>query len=509
MQFSRIVGKIDPKIIHQCEENLTKVFLQLGTGPEQTHFNGSLGGDPLIFSLVVPTEHIATCNIPTAATDGRRFYWNPKWLNSKSLTGIRLVCYHESGHALYMHPQRRGSRIAKLWNIAVDYIVNGMMMEDLKIRKKQDHEVHSIFVKHLGNYLTLPQCVEMFQNPLAPIPGMENFEPDPETETVSLPDPNDDRELTEKEKQELERQAARYTFFYADPNLPEEMKRPEKIYDLLFQALPKCYKCGRVGVFTLPDWKCEDPSHEHDKGKGCDACCRSYDVLSQGATIDEHMDANEDPDKMAKRIADAIRAAKQMAGRVPSGLEDELGALTAPRIRWQDSIHTQLVRVRNGNSKNDWSRFRTRPMFAGLLVPRRNGMIARAGCLLDTSASMSRDDMTFGISQLQSLDERSEICITPADAEIIWSKTVKVRSPKASELMKVKPVGRGGTCFGNYFSEYEKYIGKQDFLIIISDGGLLNDDVERMVNPGIPVYWVITSESVFKPPFGKVFALRG
>jgi predicted metal-dependent peptidase len=505
MQFSRIVGKIDPKIINQCEENLTQVFLQLGTAPEANYFKGSLGGDPLVFALVVPTEHIATCNIPTAGTDGKRFYWNPKWLNNKSLTGIRLVCYHESGHALYMHPQRRGSRIPILWNIAIDYIVNGMAMEDLKIRLKDDQKVRECFVKHLGNYLTLPQCIEMFKNPLAPLPGLENFEPDQDTEIVPLPDPNDDRELTEKEKQELDRRAAKYTFFYADPNLSEEMKRPEKIYEVLLQALPKCPKCGRAGIFVPPDTEpCTEPDHQHGEGN-CDTCCNGYDVLNQGSTIDEHIDATEDPAKMAKRISDAIRAAKQMAGRVPSGLEDELGILTAPRIRWQDSVRTQLTKIRNGNSKNDWTRFRHRPMFAGLLVPRRNGMVARAGCLLDTSGSMSREDMAFGISQLQSLDERSEITVCFCDAEPYFDKLVKLRSINASELSKLKPIGRGGSVFDTFFNEFEKRMDKQDFLIVITDGYW---DPKGLKEPSIPVYWVVVAPSDFKPGFGKVFSLR-
>jgi predicted metal-dependent peptidase len=245
-----------------------------------------------------------------------------------------------------------------------------------------------------------------------------------------------------------------------------------------------------------------------DEHEGCDTCCSGYDVLGQGATLDEHMDASEEPDKMAKRISDAIRAAKQMAGRIPSGLEDELGALTAPKIRWQDFVRTQLVKCRNGNSRNDWTRFRSRPLFAGILVPRRNGMVSRFGCLLDTSASMSREDMAYGLSQLQSLDERSEGVVVSADCEIYWQQATKLRSVKASELMKIKPIGRGGTCLSSFVNEYESHIGKQDFLILITDGFLLKEDVENMRQPSVPVYWVITNDSVFDPPFGRAFNLH-
>ena len=66
-------------------------------------------------------------------------------------------------------------------------------------------------------------------------------------------------------------------------------------------------------------------------------------------------------------------------------------------------------------------------MFSGLLVPKRKSYYAHFGCLLDTSGSMSKDDMAFGLSQLQSLDERSEGTIVPADADIYWDDATKIK----------------------------------------------------------------------------------
>jgi predicted metal-dependent peptidase len=510
MKFSRIIGKIDPELIKSAQDKLTRVFLELGSRMEVETAGTMLGGDPLIFSLVVPIEHVATMNIPTAATDGRRFYWNPQWVCNISLLGNRLASYHESGHALYMHPQRRGSRIPKLWNIAVDYIVNGMAMEDLKIRLKSDVKAAEYFVKGLGNFLTLQQCIEMYKNPFAPIAGSENWIPDPEEHScphTPLPAPDDDRELTEDEKKELERRSQKTTFYFADPNLPEDMKRPEMIYDALLQHLPKCPECGRVGVYFKPDEpikKCEE-EHKHHT---CPSCCNGFDLFDLGDTVDEHMDCGEDPEKLAKRMSDAIEAAKKMAGRVPKGLEDELGILTAPRIRWQDVIRTRLVKVRNGNARNDWTRFRSRPMFAGLMTPKRTNCVANFIALLDTSGSMSKEDRTFGVSQLQSLDERSEGWIVCSDSEIYWSQATKLRRCNAETLKSAKIVGNGGTMFASFFSDYEKKLGKADFLIVMSDGFLLDQDIAEMKDPGIPVYWLITSGSSFHAPFGFVYDLK-
>ena len=224
---------------------------------------------------------------------------------------------------------------------------------------------------------------------------------------------------------------------------------------------------------------------------------RGIDAIAYGAIVD---DLGEDRPGM--------EAARKMAGHVPAALEDELGKLTAPKVTWQDIIRTRLLKARAGNGRNDWTRFRTRPMFTGLLVPKRKSYYAHFGCLLDTSGSMGKEDMAFGLSQLASLDERSEGTIVPADAQIYWDKVTKVKKANFEELSKVKVFGRGGTKFSEFFSDYEQNIGKCDFLIVITDGFLIDSDVAEMKNPGVDVIWLITSGSLFNPPFGRAFDLR-
>lgn len=564
MKFSRIIGKVDPKLVHQAEEKLSKVFLELGTRYDNEHIGTGMGGDPLIFGLMYPVDHVCTLNMPTAATDGKRFYWNPKFVCKLSLIGLRIVCSHEAWHALYMHPQRRGSRNPKLWNIAVDYIVNGTVMDDFRARKMDPKDN---FTKHLGKYMTLPQYAEMLKNPFAK--QYDDMRAGDQTDpSVELPSPSEDRELTPKEIKELEKREKASKVYFADPDIEPEMRRPEKIYDYLLSLLPKCPDCGRIGMYQKPssgkdkgkgqgqkpdkgeedkekekkDAKgqdkhdhgdgapCDCPDHDkgqdgqeqgdgqgdgdqdgqgQGKGKGCcGSCGGGMDIFGFGSTLDDHMDTEEDEEKLAKRVADAMDTAKRMAGHVPAALEDELGKLIAPKVTWQDIIRARILKARAGNGRNDWTKFRTRPIFAGLLIPKRKSFFANFACLLDTSGSMSRDDMAFGLSQLAALDEKSEGTIIPADAKIYWDKATKIKKANAEEISKVKIYGRGGTKFAEFFSEYEKNVGKCDFLIVITDGFLLDSDFAEMKNPGIDVIWLITSGAVFKPPFGRAFDLR-
>ena len=61
---------------------------------------------------------------PTAATDGRKFYYNSEFIKSLPQKQIEFLVGHEVLHAVYDHMGRRGDRDPRLWNIADDYCVN-------------------------------------------------------------------------------------------------------------------------------------------------------------------------------------------------------------------------------------------------------------------------------------------------------------------------------------------------------------------------------------------------
>lgn len=568
MKFTKVVGKIDKNLVAKAEEVLGKVFLKLGAKYDNPATDPIIGGgDPLIFALVYPAEHICTMSIDTAATDGKRFYWNPKFLLKHTQTGLRFLCTHESGHAIYMHPARRGSRNPRLWNIAVDYIVNGMIFDDCKARGKNGED---LFSKHLGRFMTLSNYIKFIKDPFSPPPGFEDLDLSKVGKAAPTISRNPMKELTEQQMKDLDKEDKTPPFFFGDPGLEDDMKSPEKIYNLLYQEMPKCPDCGTLGMVKLPpkgnkkdksnggkkekgdgdksdqqgkgdgkqdqkdgqDQGDQDGQGQGDQngqqgqgqspgqggccGSGCPTCGSGgdgdgegyADIFGLGGQLDDHIDTEETQEKLAKRIAEAMETAKRMAGSVPAAFEDELGQLTAPKIKWQDVIRGTIRRVKEGKDRSDWNRFKTRPMFSGLLVPKRKCYTASFGCLFDTSGSMSQDDIAYGLSQLQSLDEGNEGFATPADCSIYWQDTVKIRKASKEELQKVKVTGRGGTMLHEYFQQYEENIGKQDFIIMITDGFLSGHEMEHMQDPGIPVFWIITSGADFKPKFGKVYNLH-
>jgi len=73
--------------------------------------------------------------LSTAATDGRKFYYNSEFVNKLSIRETEFLFGHETLHVVYDHMGRRGERDPQLFNIAADYCVNADLIEQ-KIGEK-------------------------------------------------------------------------------------------------------------------------------------------------------------------------------------------------------------------------------------------------------------------------------------------------------------------------------------------------------------------------------------
>ena len=67
---------------------------------------------------------------PTAATDGRHFFYNRNFVNSLNIQQNVFLVGHEIGHCIYEHFLRVGDRNKQYWNMAGDYKINGMLVRE-------------------------------------------------------------------------------------------------------------------------------------------------------------------------------------------------------------------------------------------------------------------------------------------------------------------------------------------------------------------------------------------
>lgn len=86
-------------------------------------------GQPFFASIAMGMDIIEDTSQKTAATDGKNFYYNPKWIDELSLDETTFVFGHEVMHVTQLHHLRMGNRKLGKWNSACDYAINPLLAE--------------------------------------------------------------------------------------------------------------------------------------------------------------------------------------------------------------------------------------------------------------------------------------------------------------------------------------------------------------------------------------------
>ena len=130
-KFKNLIGPMDPKLDREVREILTTARVGLLL---KASFFGNLATR---LKLINADEWCST-----AATDGRNFYYNTRFIKMLRPKEVEFLFGHEVLHVVYDHFGRRGERDPQLSNIAADYCVNS----DLK--------KHSV-----GEFITSVPCL--------------------------------------------------------------------------------------------------------------------------------------------------------------------------------------------------------------------------------------------------------------------------------------------------------------------------------------------------------------
>ena len=112
-KFANLIGPTDPRVDREVREML--VTARVGMLLRASFF----GNLATRLKLINADEWCAT-----AATDGRNFYYNSRFIKLLKPREIEFLFGHEVLHCVYDHFGRRGNRNPQLFNIANDYCVN-------------------------------------------------------------------------------------------------------------------------------------------------------------------------------------------------------------------------------------------------------------------------------------------------------------------------------------------------------------------------------------------------
>lgn len=485
-------GIVTPQRLDALNLKLSSCMTRMFRMPES-------GGNPFLFALSAPKPHeLAPPEFfgiekgmqnpdgspmhGTAATDGKKYYWDADFVELLTLDELPTVMSHESYHVVLYHPERLKSAVHRVANWAFDYTVNACIEHDHDLVKRQGQ----LWGGNLGKPIHLQELLDHIDGKIE-----ADFKTEPR--------------------------------IFADKSLFG--RSPESIYAEIMKhwehSPRKCPTCSALSMDPKtkkpkPPGPCSNrPGCKHG-GLCCPTCgCPIKPSSGEGYgdgmpfPMDAHVDAAVSKQEVQ---ADTMRAAQQtktMRGTVPAAIEDALGELMKPTLRFTDIVRSSCMKkVQDAGLKNDWKRFRKRYISASprQFLPKRHTHRPRWLAMIDTSGSMSQDDLVYGVSQLQVLGNGTEGFIVPCDAGVHWDGLTPIKS--VQDIKRTKIVGRGGTVFDDFFKEFPERLGLEfDCVVVITDGDC--GQVPMALRPPVDVVWVITrGHSDYKPSFGRVAPLR-
>ena len=470
----------NPRELKELQEKISSTMTRLFRKPEN-------GGNPYLFSLSGPKPHSLVTElhghkIDTAATNGKEFFWNPAFLASLDENQTATLMSHESFHVSFFHcnGERGAGKDQKDWNISCDYIVNACIESD-HVKTKRDSK-YKLWGGPLGAPITLMDFLNW-----------------------------------------IDGKAMTLTEHGCFADLTCVGMSPESIYDQIQQhklTSPRRCKernggCGamsidpKTGISTLGPGPQDLTLPEGDPwGPNCCLKCGAPPNYSPYGPMDSHLPSAQTKDEILGDMMRAAEAATQMRGKVPSEVEAALAHLKKPQLSARDIIrHCFQRKALDIGAKNDYKRYKRRGMaqIPPVYQPKKYDFKPRWLALLDTSGSMSDEDIANGLKELQLCGDNTEGYVVPCDASPKWASTTRIT--RATDLTRTKIVGRGGTIFEEFFQDYPKKLGSNfDLIVVITDGDC--GHIPKNLRPPCDLLWIITNNREFTPTFGRVCQLK-
>ena len=500
MRLSEPRGVVSGSVIQRLSSKIELAMAILAA-------NSNKGGNPLLFAvtagkphILIPDETPGWGEFRTAATDGSKYYWYPEFLDSLSPIQVLTVLKHEAYHALLMHPEYMKSvQYPKALNIACDFLVNAMIereWQESEAGSRYHTGEHPLWNEPLGAPITLKELKRVFEQDSEKLLENVNKEVD-RIKRISSKEDNDNKRSYKSIEEEVDAEIAK-----------EEEERIKKIKDLksddkvkedikIKYTLVDSSLLGRTSIDIYKEIK--------DWYKNLDDSLK--DLVGEFLS-DEHLEGSGSKKDAIKRLLKSVGFCKDQRGTLPAEIEAMLAELNDPTLDLSEFTDQAIKKtLKDGGNKASYVRFKRRFLNMGYYFPKYLRPWPQILVMLDTSGSMSDQDIATGISELKQFIGRADVYIVPVDAKPHWDQVSKVT--RSTDINKIQVVGRGGTVFYEFFQDYRSKLRKYghfDAMIVITDAGC--DIIPSELAPPCDVGWVITSTLGFNQHFGKPIYLK-
>lgn len=280
----------------------------------------------------------------------------------------------------------------------------------------------------------------------------------------------------------------------------------EQVYDMLPPTPPQKKKKA-----SSSGWEKGRAKQEQGDPKDLPSGGKSWDDHSQWSQYEEDDTLRDVWLKQFAEACEAISIREKTIGRgtLPLFAQRLLEKLRDPQVDWR-TILNEFVQ----EEVNDYSfsppdrRFQDSPFFLpDFNELGKNGEPVDILFMIDTSGSMSDAEITAAFSEVKGaidqFDGKLKGWLGFFDAAIIEPKPFE----SVDDVLKIKPVGGGGTDFQIIFEYVHKHMeNKLPACIIILTDGYAPFPEEHLAQD-VPVLWLIDNSDV-EPPWGKVARIK-
>jgi|JFJP01.1.fsa_nt_gi predicted metal-dependent peptidase len=388
----------------------------------------------------------------TTATDARNFYFNPDYIARLTLEQTQFVLAHEAMHCALSHFNRRNHRQKHRWDVACDYAVN-MILDEERMRGPDNALMNAAY-----RGLTAEEIYPVLHE-----------DPPEETQDMHLFDNEPSEGGGEGEQQEQnDAEQGKGQGEKSEPSQGESGGKPDQSEDGEGQGAEQ----EQTNEAQPESDSQMQPPPQPDLGK-----------------LDE---------QWKSRLASAAQAARQ-AGKLSQSMMRLVDNLLAPQLPWR----ALLARYMMNAARDDYSFQRTSRREGEALMPRLYSQGVNVIVALDTSGSVTRDELQEFLSEIDALKAqvRADVTLHACDDKLDASGPWHYAMWEAMSLPE-SILGGGGTDFRPVFEWAAKEQRNPDLLVYFTDA----EGQFPAEEPSFPVVWLVKGKS--RTPFGTRIQLN-
>lgn len=364
---------------------------------------------------------------PTTATDARRFYYNPDYIDALSVDQVQFVLAHEALHCALSHFARRQHRNKFRWDLACDYAINPLLLKD----------------------------------GLIPPPGVwvdESYEGMTAEEIYPTIAENNSDEPMDRHVYESE----------------ESRQADGQGSQLQEQPHDSGQQPGQTGN--------ETPSNQSSPHQGQPEAQEQFGGASQPPPLGDTERQNLDT-QWQQRLAGAAQQALQ-AGKLGGAMARLVDHLLQPQLPWR----MLLARYMTITARDDYTYMRPSRREGAAIFPSLRSAQLEIVVALDTSGSISDEEIAQYLSEINALKGqlRARITLLAGDAKLA-AEGPWIYEPWEEFKLPQELTGGGGTSFKPVFEYVDREMQQPDLLVYFTDAA--GEFPEQV--PYFPVVWLV------------------